>query len=86
MHIYLEINIKCADLNRYTFSSMFSNEKVYLLKSAHFKYLSDNVYLAEKNDNGSKTVKSTKVHLEVLQQILFTSCDTVKNHSLATPP
>ena len=51
-----------------------------------FKYLSDNVYLAEKNDNGSKTVKSTKVHLEVVQQILFTSCDTVKNHSLATPP
>ena len=28
--------IKCADLNRYTFSSMFSNEKVYLFKSAHF--------------------------------------------------
>ena len=29
-------NLKFADLNRYTFSSMFSNEKVYLFKSAHF--------------------------------------------------
>ena len=28
--------VKCADLNRYTFSSMCSNEKVYLFKSAHF--------------------------------------------------
>ena len=27
---------KVADLNRYTFCSMFSNEKVYLFKSAHF--------------------------------------------------
>ena len=24
--------LKCADLNRYTFSSMFGNEKVYLFK------------------------------------------------------
>ena len=31
--------MKCADFNRYTFSSMFSNEKVYLLKSAHFTYM-----------------------------------------------
>ena len=30
------LEIKFADLNRYTFSSMFSNEKVYLCKSAHF--------------------------------------------------
>ena len=28
--------IKCADLNRYTFSSMFSHEKVTLFKSEHF--------------------------------------------------
>ena len=28
--------LKCADLNRYTFSSILSNEKVYLFKSAHF--------------------------------------------------
>ena len=29
-------NLKCADLNTYTFSSMYSNEKVNLCKSAHF--------------------------------------------------
>ena len=34
--IFLGKYVKCADLNRYTFSSMFNNEKVYLFKSAHF--------------------------------------------------
>ena len=35
-HYDLISYIKCDDLNRYTFSSMLSNEKVYLFKSAHF--------------------------------------------------
>ena len=32
--------IKCTNLNRYIFSSMHSNEKVYLFKSAHFNWKS----------------------------------------------
>ena len=36
LSLQMECKIKCTDLNRYTFSSMFSNEKVYLFKSAHF--------------------------------------------------
>ena len=32
------VSLKGADLNRYTFHSMFSNEKIYLFKSAPFIY------------------------------------------------
>ena len=35
----MNLRIKCADLNRYTFSSMFSNVKVFLFKSAHFMFM-----------------------------------------------
>ena len=39
-NVLRKADIKCADLNRYTFSLQKIEEKVYLFKSAHFKSIS----------------------------------------------
>ena len=79
--------IKCADLNRYTFSSMFSHEKVTLFKSEHF--IGNLLYCNLKVKVLRDLVMFASAQLKCGQKILYTiailltivQCSLFSNHT-----